>query len=380
MARFSSIEISGELPDSLDAAMAAFLAPYVGGSLTEAAVLSLRASIRARDIPQYDHAWAPFNYLYFSSNFLKANLAARVASKHLPSRQLRLLDLGCGGGASTAGFISGLSDAGHFVSHVTAIDCNRSQVEVFRSVAWPWLSLHNQNIEIELIESNFVTYACDHGNEYDVVLLSYSLCELQKEDQEIVRAALLDSLSRRKNLSIVIESDPRGYGMGLEFVGRIAEIVPYDSVIFECPHIAGLGLEALPKFSRSLPSNIFGEYVQCWKNHDVRLLELLFHDECRYQINDDRTLIGIGAIRDYWTHNSIRQQNVNVRYSVLLETVSCVIVEWVAEFDRIDTRDHRHLMGMMVIELSNGKIVHLREVYVQRRSGIKDWDARNLKF
>lgn len=372
MARSSSIKISGELPSCLDEAMAAFLAPYVGVSLTESAVVSLRASIRARDIPQYDHVWASFNYLYFSSNFLKASLAARVASKHLPNRQLRLLDLGCGGGASTAGFISGLSDAGHLVSHVTAVDCNRSQIEVFRSVAWPWLSLHDKNMEIELTESNLVTYACDRGDEYDVILLSYSLCELLKEDQEVVRAALLYFLSTKRNLSVVIKSDPLGCGIGLEFVGRMAEIFPYDKVSFNCPHIAGLGLDALPKFSTSLSSDVFEKYVQCWEKHDIDLLELLFHEECRYQINDNRTLIGIDAIRDYWIHNSVRQRNVNVQYATLAETANRIIVEWVAQFDRIDTHDSRYLKGMMVIELSKERIVHLREIFVQRKSKDRD--------
>lgn len=365
MTKYSSIEVSGVLPSSLDVAMAAFLEPYIGGVLNDSALLELRKLIRDKKVPEYDHAWASFNYLYFSSNFLKASLAARVSSGVMPNRGLRLLDLGCGAGASTAGFISGLHEAGCSVSHVTAVDRNRPQLDAFCSVVKPWIFSSFENIEVDVIESDFVAYVRDGKCDYDVVILSYSLSELAEGDRLLVRSSLLTSNLGKGGIGVVIESDPGKGGVGLEFIGGIAEVVPYDEVNFKCPHIAGLGLNVLPKFSERASSEIFDKYVKCWESHDIDMLDSLFNEECRYEINGARILNGIAAVREYWAHNSVRQRNVNVSYVVLLSTVNSVIVEWVANFDRIDTDDHRQLLGMMVMDLMCGRIKSLREVYVQ---------------
>jgi len=367
MANFPITQVSGRLPEELDAAMAVVLKSQIGPSFDEARVLEVRNSVRAGAVPNYDVDWAAFNYLYFSANFLKSYLAARVSSICLAPRPLTILDLGCGAGASTAGFIFGLQSLGHRVSRVVALDTNRSQLHAFRSATALWIQSWNSAIRVDVFESDMQVFMKTREEDFDVVLLSYSLCELAVESQADFRRSLARRCSQRGSLVLVIDSDPQGRGVRVEFVGRATGVVCYDEVSFICPAIDSFDLSTRPKFAERRTSVVFEKYIQCWKQHDVQLLESLFCEECIYQINGERVLVGIDALRDYWIYNSLRQKHVDVRYSVLSNSQNHVLVEWSANFDRVDTCDHRRLEGLMSLDLLDGRISVLREYYSQRR-------------
>lgn len=367
MINVTSIDVSGRLPESLDLALASHLSPHLGTSLTGASAAALRESIKTRVPPNYESEWAAFNYLYFSANFLKTNLAARSSVSLLPQRRLKVLDLGCGGGSSTAGFVTGLLEAGFGICQVAAVDSSSTQLDVFRAVTYPWLQSWHDDVQVDLIDADMVAFAESDTRTFDIVLLSYSLRELTPDAQAELRRHLLRRSSDQGSLVVIVESDPQSRGVELEFVGRGRSLAPYDTVTFHCPALEDLGIEVLPKFSKPCSSEIFDQYIKCWKSHNLQLLESLFVKNCRYEINGETVLVGLDSLRTYWAHNALRQRNVEVTYSTLSVSRDHILIEWKATFDRIDTRDRRFLGGIMSLELVHDKISTLREYYVQRK-------------
>lgn len=367
MINVTSIDVSGRLPESLDLALASLLSPHLGTSLTGASAAALRKSIKTLVPPDYESEWATFNYLYFSANFLKTNLAARSSVSLLPQRRLKVLDLGCGGGSSTAGFVAGLLQAGFGICQVAAVDSSRTQLDVFRAVTYPWLQSRNDDVQVDLIDADMVAFAERDPRTFDIVLVSYSLRELMADAQAELRRHLLRRSLDQGSLVVIVESDPQGRGVELEFVGRGRSLAPYDTVTFHCPALENLGINVPPKFSKPRLSDIFDQYIKCWRSHDLELLESLFVENCRYEINGEKILVGIDSLRTYWTHNAARQRNVEVTYSTLSVSRDHILIEWKAAFDRIDTKDRRFLSGIMSLELIQDRISTLREYYVQRK-------------
>lgn len=361
----ASITVSGNLPEELDQRLATLLRLELDKSLTDTAASGLRSAIRVGITPQYERDWAVFNYLYFSANFLKAHLVARSLAKFFPRRSLRMLDLGCGGGAATAAFVGTLHKLGLQVSKVVALDSSSSQLEVFRSVVLPWISAAPLGAEVNLINSDLLNFIDIDDGYYDVVLMSYVLGELSEESCNRLRDALLRKCSGRASLVVIIESDSLGRGVAVEILGLTEYVVPYDKVTFKCSSLVGLGLQVFPKFHEHKKSELFEQYIQCWRQHDIELLERLFSKNCEYQINGVRTLTGLDAVIEYWNHNASRQRNVEVHYSLIFSNSNQVGLNWSATFDRIDTGDRRHLDGIMLIDLVGPKISRLREYYTQ---------------
>lgn len=364
----TAITVSGSLPSDLDLSLARFLEPYVGESLTDAATTRVRQAIRAGQPPHYTEDWAAFNFLYFSANFLKAYLVARSVAHHIGQRAVRLLDLGCGGGSATAAFVLGLMECGNRLAKVVALDSSRAQLDTFRAVTAPWISSLDQDLGVEVNEGDIRQFAESDARHFDIVLLSYSMGELDEESRNALRKALLARHSEHGSLTVIVESEPSCRGVSVEVLDKQRFTIPFDAVQFSCPALKGLNLSTPPKFCESTRSEVFERYAQCWKEHDVPQLEHLFTEDCEYEINGDRVLTGLDSIRAYWLHNAERQRNIEVSYTTLMSTDERLVVDWRASFDRIDTRDKRILSGLMLVELSSGRIARLREYYSQRRT------------
>lgn len=364
----TAITISGSLPSDLDSSLAHFLEPFVGESLTDAATARVRNAVRNGQPPHYKEDWAAFNFLYFSANFLKAYLVARSVAHHFGGRAIRLLDLGCGGGSATAAFVLGLVECGNRLAKVVALDSSRSQLDTFRAVTAPWISRLDKDLGVEVTEGDIRQFAESDSRPFDIVLLSYSMGELDDVSRTALRKALLARNSQHGSLTVIVESEVSCRGVSVELLGKERFIIPFDSVQFSCPSLKGLNLLTPPKFGESIRSEVFERYAQCWKDHDALLLERLFTEDCEYEINGDRVLTGLDSLRAYWSHNADRQRNVDVTYTTLMSTEERVVVDWRASFDRIDTRDKRILSGLMLLEISRGRIARLREYYSQRRT------------
>ena len=61
---------------------------------------------------RYDKDWVAFNYLFYAANFIKAKTAFHelVGFKRSYNTSYRILDLGCGSGAASAGVLQCMFD------------------------------------------------------------------------------------------------------------------------------------------------------------------------------------------------------------------------------------------------------------------------------
>jgi hypothetical protein len=164
----------------------------------------------------------------------------------------------------------------------------------------------------------------------------------------------------------IIGSDRKIQGVSVEILGKSVASIPYDHVNFECPQVGAFDLHVHPKFHPYGSDKLFDQYINCWKKHDLELLKSLFFDDCEYCINGDKKLIGIKSVMEYWKHNSFRQKNIDVGYSLIISVGGTYVYEWHAVFDRDDTNDRRYLRGIMILEAIHGRIKKLLEFYTQK--------------
>ncbi len=363
------IDISGELPHLLDSSIVALLRTQCPNTLNNAKIQSLKEQIAARKPPRYSSDWAAFTYLYFSANFLKTYLAILSASSGVTGKRLKILDLGSGGGASTAACVSAFSYLGNEVIEIVAIDKSAEQLHVFKEVALPWIEGLVGHSKTKIVQDDVLTYLSTTAEEFDFVILSYVTPEINQEDEKLLRKHLIKKLNDSRTNSIIIDSDIYHRGITVEMIGEAPYLLPYSQVLFRAPSVEKMGFNVPPKFSNNLIEyNIILQYFKSWENQDFELLRKILDPDCKYVINNKRTLCGIDEIQAYWLHNANRQRNIQFTFEFLNRTPSNATFQWYAEFDRIDTNDHRILNGQMYTTFRNGTISFLSEAYSQQVS------------
>jgi SAM-dependent methyltransferase len=362
------IDILGELPAQLDTKIANLFLDKNHPELSNSSIISLKRKIAARIPPQYKNDWAPFTYLYYSANFLKCYLSICSSAMHIKNRSLKILDIGCGGGASTAATVSALTRLGNSVAEVIAVDRSIQQLSVFESVTKAWISECYPATKTTALHCELSEYL-EHGPHADVIVISYVTPELNCEEIKSLHSQLLIRSQEAHSFIVFIESDSIHRGVSIEVFGEKPYLLPYNRVAYRSPKTESLGFQISPKFTPSrYQENLIRDYFECWISHNTEQLRELFERDCLYVINNTRILHGIESIVEYWKHNSERQRNVRYSYEITSQTLDTICFQWIASFDRIDTGDHRQLHGMMLLKLKNGKISYLAEAFSQSKT------------
>src|ERR1044071_387132 len=205
-----------------------------------------RENVRRGYVPNYDEEWAAFSYLYFGVNYLKTFFAL----KHLPtpnSGELRLLDLGCGAGASTAGAVtalgSWLSIPGRHLK-ITAVDRNRNQLMVYKRLLRDWIdSLENVAFETHL--SDALDFLDSSEFRWDAVLCSYILEEQSTRKREALIEKLKLFAERGADIMVMGSSQASGSAV-VEFLKPAYSSFP---IVLENSHI---NLRKVPRLNREV--------------------------------------------------------------------------------------------------------------------------------
>jgi len=200
------------LPKELeDAWFHALLAKSKSGLLTEAAVSDVVTTIRVGRRPDYSRQGAAFTYLYYVANFakvLRALNCVAASATALRSPTLRVLDLGCGAGASSAAVIQWLHQQHRNPKvELTLVDSCIEQLELFESLTGQWISKFSTITAKTYCDGAF-QFLSRSEQKFDLILASYLICEVPAESTVESTTAFLDAAQPRLvsgGASIVID-------------------------------------------------------------------------------------------------------------------------------------------------------------------------------
>lgn len=122
--------------------------------------------------------------------------------------------------------------------------------------------------------------------------------------------------------------------------------------------------------SKKTVEKIIATYKEAWENQDPELILAIFEEGATYQEGPFAAkLSGHSAIKTYWERKVVSEQK-NVRFElkrILVDGYSSV-VEWTAEFDDTVKKEHVFLYEVAFLEIHNGKISSLREIWKSKRT------------
>lgn len=371
----AQVEVVASLPLSIEKNLYNLLLSVPEEYVSSDRLKRVKETLKARQLLDYDVDWAGFTYLYYGANYVKAYLAWQSSRFLIPNSGVRIVDLGCGGGASTIGVLSALMsnevNSKLDISNVVAVDRCGVQLDAFTKVARPWVDQNYPKARVDVVQQDIFDFLEEDSLDADVIILSYVMAELNdKQSEELWR--LLEMKAKAKTCEvIVIESDSFGRGVTVERLDRKPFLVRYDSIKLKLPLLRSLQLQYAPKFTDDeVSKDLVRKYFDAWVTHDAQVIREIFSEDATYEILGSKTLRGIDEIEKYWVHNSRTQRNVKCGPISQKKIDGGVGVIWSADFERVDCGESRRLDGMLWLILKSGKISKLSEAYSQKISSI----------
>jgi hypothetical protein len=341
----------------------------------------MRRLIALRQTPDYSADWAAFNYLYFGANCVKAHLVARTLNQSGVVQPISVIDLGCGGGASTVGFALGLANApglDRSIDEILCVDRSPEQLSLLRRCVLAPLSRMLGDTHLSVVRQDVFEFLSSERfrnavsrNGTVIVIASYISSEMDDGENARFRKLLRATLNPGKDLLQIIESRRPETGLEIEDLSGRTRVVPYDSICVEQSALRELAPTILPKFDSRLGKSVLTRYKLAWELHDFRRLRRLFTDDARYKIHAKKTLVGFDQILQYWKKNASQQRDVLFTVIDSRTTGDTIEAVWQAEFRRIDTDDRRILNGSMQLRMRGDKVFDFSEIYEQKRSPLR---------
>lgn len=358
------INVYGTLPHLLGAGLLHELSNTPEDLLRPRCVSQLRNTIRQHDVPKYERDWASFAYLYFGANFIKSYLAVQQICWPDNQSPVRLLDLGCGGGASTAGALLALSQHAD-VSEIIAVDCCKQQVELARKVVSPWITAEFSGKNFEVVHEDLFALLRSRDWDNTLAIASYVTPELSSAEFKSLRPLMRQQL-KDSSEALIVESHPAQHGLLLELLNGKRSIVSYDRIEMDLSFLNALNLTEKPKFAaRTDVTTILESYFRAWEAYDIEEISRIFRPDAVYEIIGSKTLNGIAEIVEYWRQNATRQRGVECKLLRLKACGDLAVAAWRADFERVDLSQRRTLHGLLEIQLIEGRIAFLREAFSQ---------------
>lgn len=363
-----TLELSGSLPEEVQKGLFDALSK-ASEEIHPDRLSTVRNTIRSGNLLSYDRDWAPFAYLYFGANFAKSYLATRQLAWS-PNDPVTVLDLGCGGGASTLGALAALR-RGHptiEVAEVVGIDRSPEQLALFREVLSPWIRRHFPSTGISLIERDLLDVLRRQTPRFRdcLTVLSYVMPELSAAERRELPSLLQEKLDGSSSETVIIESNPNGRGVIVERLSGDRFVAPYDEVRLDLSLLEILGSGIKPKFATNDQGYaLLRAYFAAWQKHDTVALRDAFDPDATYTILGSKTLEGIEEIVAYWNRNAETQRGVSWALDAWAHRGESIVASWTAEFQRIDRNEYRKLSGLLWIKMRDGRIAKFTEAYRQ---------------
>lgn len=205
----------------------------------------MRAIIGRNAVPDYASSAEAFTYLYFGANFAKSYRAVTtILRERRFAEPLRILDLGCGAGASLGGAIAACKDADVPVERAVGLDQSPAQLRLFNDSVGLWLNREYPHIYTRQICADVWSIGQLPG-EWDLIVASYLLCEL---NDSAFGQFLVTQAVRSDAEVLTIDSDAHGSPIwSSTTVGE--RRFDRTQLSIDVANIASLGLGE-PKYSR----------------------------------------------------------------------------------------------------------------------------------
>lgn len=332
-----------------------------------------RRSVRFGCVPDYPKTAVPFNYLYFGSNFFKAEFAVEklIRRPQIKSSRIRVLDIGCGAGASSAAFLQAMhKQFPNMCMDFYGIDNNDDQLGFYKCIFGHWAETF-PDINVFPISADALKYLQDSKDSWDIIICSYLFAEQTKAQKEFL-INLLETKHRASGTQVlIIDSDPETLKPTAWSQGKSVMLLPSRIKIkFRKLHL--LSQNCCPKYCKhktiqltaTEQPSLLNKYFFCWQKHDLNILRELFSEDVTYEINGQRTLRGLSELVEYWTNNGRTQQNVvSICHHVFSAPFYNIIANWSSYFHRTDKQQFYCIHGIIWMDFMNGKITALREFY-----------------
>lgn len=178
----------------------------------------------------YRKHWVAFAKLYFVQNYWKCyRAAAKMPCRAAPRHRLRILDLGCGGGSSSAGVIAALTRRFDLPGiDILAIDSSMEQVTLYEKICLEWLR-EKSSISCTLKHRDAFALFDSDDSQWDLIIASYLFCEMRPEQHRNLLRQIHLRLSQRNGCAIIIRPDsnmPRTTVIEYAFPDSLQRFVP----------------------------------------------------------------------------------------------------------------------------------------------------------
>ena len=113
-------------------------------------------------------------------------------------------------------------------------------------------------------------------------------------------------------------------------------------------------------------------YKRAWEDRIPEQAVALFEGDAEYYESPySAPLIGADAIRDYWTHVPLYQENINVTFEVIAVKNMKGWAKWSAEYDQYTRGEHVRLDGVFEVKFSaDGKCRVFQELWHREVSAL----------
>lgn len=233
-----------------------------GGLLTNDLVILLKNTISlAHSIDYSVHAYS-FLYLFFSANYYKTRFSlSRGVEQKKYMNPIRVLDLGCGSGASTLAIIDwyGSMHGPMPAILIDAVDISPMQIDLHRKVFERHVLGDNIGIDRHILDA--IIYISHCKTKYDLIIDSHFLCELSAQ-QKLNIIDMLPSALQSDGVFLVIEQTQSGVHDELnsaeKFILRYHDVIgPLDMPISD--RISTRGIETSSKGTYTVS---YGSYIK----------------------------------------------------------------------------------------------------------------------
>jgi SAM-dependent methyltransferase len=349
------------------------LVPPAGSSAQHAYLKRVFSQATSAGIDYERHAGA-FARSFFLINYWKTVVALR---EQVSQPFERVIDLGCGSGATTLAALAWLSQQPRASRcEVVLVDRSRAQLALAQElIARAVAELGLPATEISVIEADLAG-SSEVSLEGDLVLLGHLLTENRSQVKPVLDRAR-QMTSAGGHILALERDDDEVWGEVQEVLGKIAlprsmvqrSFAAFPTRLNEDLPVDGEGRLRLRYLRLRVPQAkarvaTVERYFRAWEEHDAGALGEVFSDAASYSFDPFQPpAYGLSEIRQYWEREVLPQAATTTAITAIAYSPDDAFIEWEARFARAEHAVR--VIGVMIVTFTTDgeRLSSLREYY-----------------